>query len=614
MLAMPALLRWMSRLGPTNPIVVRLVQGASVRQRHLFLRSAYLAILIVALVTVLISFQAGATTSFRSLAANGAQAFEIVAYLQVGLICVLAPVFMAGALSQEGDSRTWEILLTTPLSSLQIVLGTLLGRLFFVLALLAASLPLFAITQYFGGVPGRSVLLSYAVAGAAAILVGAVAVTLAVYRIAGRRTVFVFYVSVVTYVAVTAVADRLIPTPWNGVTAVTPLNPFLALTALLSPTDYPTPDVVLLQGMGPLARLWFGSPVLAWVIGALGLSLALIVASTFAARSVGVRSSVPWYRRMFGLGARGSRTRPPRHVGENPVAWRESTARAATLAKMLARWGFIALGLAWAIGLIAATHGGGVSLETFRLVLLATVWTEIVVISLIAVNMSATAISREREDGTLDLLLTTPITPNQYLGGKLLGLGAFLAPLALVPIATLGLASAYVATGGLGRAGGVAIPTAFGAHTPVPVAAVLPEVGLAAPFVLAGFLGFCVIIGLQWSLKTRGAIGSVLSTVGVVGVTAGVVAVCGWQAAREIDVVGPALAALNPVTLIWAGLDPQRAFEKTVKEPSQLADARFGLAIGALAATVFYAVVVVAVRTSMVKTFDMTTRKLAGVR
>ena len=46
---MPIFLRWLFRLGPMNPIAVRLVQNASRRSKHLYVRSAYLAVLILVL-------------------------------------------------------------------------------------------------------------------------------------------------------------------------------------------------------------------------------------------------------------------------------------------------------------------------------------------------------------------------------------------------------------------------------------------------------------------------------------------------------------------------------------------------------------------------------------
>jgi ABC-type Na+ efflux pump permease subunit len=124
---------------------------------------------------------------------------------------------MAGAIAQEASPRTWEVLLSTPLSALQIVLGNLLGRLFFILGLLFASLPLFALTQYFGGVPGRSILASYLVAACAATLVGTIAIALSVSRMVGKRAVFAFYVAVVSYLAITFGIDRALTGSIPGV-------------------------------------------------------------------------------------------------------------------------------------------------------------------------------------------------------------------------------------------------------------------------------------------------------------------------------------------------------------------------------------------------------------
>ena len=158
-------------------------------------------------------------------------------------------------IAQEADPRTWDILLTTPLGATQIVLGNLFGRLFFILALLVSSLPLFAITQYFGGVPGDRIFLSYLIAACAALVVGSAAVALSVSRVVGKRAVFAFYVSVISYLAVTAGADAVIraATGNPGVTYMTAINPFLTLSALLQPSTYP----VMPPGTGAGLEAWF---------------------------------------------------------------------------------------------------------------------------------------------------------------------------------------------------------------------------------------------------------------------------------------------------------------------------------------------------------------------
>tara|TARA_R110000782_G_scaffold19101_4_gene51995 strand:+ start:3656 stop:5515 length:1860 start_codon:yes stop_codon:yes gene_type:complete len=619
---MPVFLRWLLRLGPTNPIAVRLVQNASRRSKHNLVRSTYLAVLILVLLWSVLGNTQGGQVSYRELASSGATSFAWVAYLQVFLICVLSPVFMAGAIAQEANPKTWDILLTTPLSKLEIVLGNLLGRLWFVLALLFASLPLFALTQFFGGVPGRSILASYLVAAGAALLVGAIAIALSVSRLVGQRAVFAFYVCVVTYLATTIAIDAWLRSRGmgagsggSGVTWMTAANPFLALRALLSPTTYPVAEAGTFTGLKALA---FETPVRAWTWGTVLISGALVLASTLTVRAGGLRqitstaSGVPWYRKMMGLGAKGAEHRPPRSVWANPIAWREAAARNATFGRILARWSFIALGLITGVAIVVLFHTNTLNTADFRFVIRSVVFTEVFVIALVAVNMAATAVSREREDGTLDLILTTPVTPAMYLSGKLRGLIAYLLPLIAVPVFTIGIAGLYAFFFNDIRTNGTTVTEGMG-QTTITVPAVLPEAGLLAALVLVPFTAFCVMVGLQWSLKSRGTLGSVVGTVGVVGVISGIVGLCGWAAGADLPVVGPAVAAISPASLLDALIGPADRMNQTIND-SGLTAARVSLAIGAAISAAVYIAIVYAVHSAMVRGFDFTVRKLAGTR
>lgn len=619
---MPVFLRWFLYLVPLNPIAVRLVQNGSRRTRHLYIRAGYLAVLILVLLWSLIARLGAGELDYRELAINAAGSFTFIAYLQLGLICILTPVFMAGAIAQESSPRTWEVLLTTPLTAGQIVFGNLLGRLFFIIALLVAALPLFALTQYFGGVPIRAIFGSFAVSAFAATVVGAIAVALSVSRLAGKRAVFAFYISVISYLAVTLAIDYFLrgsgkgAAGGSGVTWLTAFNPFLALTALLTPANYPTAPAGTTRGLA----VWFlEHPVRTWCYGSLLFSLGLMAVSTFTVRSGGVslfageEGGIPWYRKLFGLGAAGAETRPARTVWQNPIAWREAAARNSTLGRIIARYMFIAAGGLFGITLIIFYHTGTLNHNDFRTALLATVWGELTVITLVAINMAATAISREREDGTLDILLTTPITPANYLLGKLRGLIAYMLPLLAVPLGTLLLASIYVVFDGFGRSGGITVTTqVVGGTISSPV--LLPEAALLAPLVCVPFIAFCLMVGLQWSLRSKGTIGSVIATVGVVGLVAGISGTCGWQAALQIAWIGPALGALCPGPLILAFTNPDTAMAQTANGAGGMETARISLAIGAGAAAVIYSVIVYAIHSGMVRTFDMTVRKLAGMK
>ena len=599
----------------------------------MYIRSLYLGSMILVLLWLLLvnteTAGAGGAPDYRDLAAAGASSFALIAYLQIGLICVLAPVFMAGAIAQEASPRTWDILLTTPMTPGQIVLGSLFGRLFFILSLLVCSLPLFALTQYFGGVPGRSIFVAYLIAGSAAVLVGSIAIALSSSRIVGRRAVFAFYVTVVSYLAVTIGIDRWLVQAGlgsgdrgEGVTWMTSVNPFLALNAMLTPTNYPRADITD-PTLGPLARWMLATPVTAWVVGSLSLSVVMMLASAITVRVGGLAtiagngSGVPLFRRMFGLGGKNQDHRPPREVWNNPVAWREAAARNSTVGRIVARWAFILAGSVWGIGLVVAYYQGAMTPDSFRLALATTVIAELAVTTLVAINMSATAISREREDGTLDLLLTTPLTASAYLTGKLRGLIAYLLPLVLVPIGTIGIAGLTTLLGLTQDWPESSVTETMisgtGVSSTVEIPVVLPESLLTAGVVSIAFLAFCVMVGLQWSLKSRGTLSSVVASVGVVGAIGGTIGLCGFLAGSDVPAAGPALAALSPASAIMALIDPFAALVGTI-ETAGLLTARITMGIGAVVAAAVYAAIVYGIHAAMVRNFDFTVRKLAGMK
>src|SRR6185437_9917259 len=196
------------RLVPANPILLRVVQMNGKRPRDLFIRCAYLGLLIA---VVVFSLTGGNTSSgdLGALAKTSANLFQYLSYWQLGLVALLAPIFTAGAITQEKDSQTYDILLATPLTNGQIVLGSLLSRLFFVIALLISGVPVFSITQIFGGVAISAIVLSFAIAAATAFVTGALAMAIATFKVGTRRTIFSFYLFIVIYLVGLWLLDQM---------------------------------------------------------------------------------------------------------------------------------------------------------------------------------------------------------------------------------------------------------------------------------------------------------------------------------------------------------------------------------------------------------------------
>ncbi len=93
----------------------------------------------------------------------GTGIFAGLLVLQTLLILVLAPAFTTGAISQEREKQTLDLLVTTPVSSLSIVLGKLFSALAWAFLLVIASIPLTAMVFVFGGVAPEDLVRGYIV-------------------------------------------------------------------------------------------------------------------------------------------------------------------------------------------------------------------------------------------------------------------------------------------------------------------------------------------------------------------------------------------------------------------------------------------------------------------
>ncbi len=103
--------------------------------------AAYLGLLVVVVLWQLFTGTSRLRAISPNLPRHPLSFSSTMSYLQLGLVALLSPIFTAGAITQEKDSQTYDILLSTPLTNGQIVLGSLLSRVFFVIALLVSGIP-----------------------------------------------------------------------------------------------------------------------------------------------------------------------------------------------------------------------------------------------------------------------------------------------------------------------------------------------------------------------------------------------------------------------------------------------------------------------------------------
>ncbi|HMQ32893.1 MAG TPA: ABC transporter permease subunit [Chloroflexaceae bacterium] len=172
------------------------------------------------------------------------------------LLVFLAPATTVNAISGEHERGTYQLLLTTPVTPLQLVAGKLAAALAFLLLLLLAALPVFAVVVLFGGITAAEILrvagtlVVTAVAGCAFGLLCS-AVTRQTYS-----ATLLCYALLVSLVGGSLFAANV----WslvNGLTAAPPwllvANPLSAMASALSPTR--PPSTSLTGGLRPLALL-----------------------------------------------------------------------------------------------------------------------------------------------------------------------------------------------------------------------------------------------------------------------------------------------------------------------------------------------------------------------
>jgi ABC-2 type transport system permease protein len=163
----------------TNPVLTRELRGRIRGWRALVILIVYLSL--TGLITFLV--YAASASSFSN-GVNDVEAgrsigkaiFITVMIATLVQVCVITPALTAGAISGEKERQSYDLLITTLLSPVQIILGKLTSALAFAMLLIFASLPMAGLSFLFGGVSGTELLIGVAGLAATAICYATVGV------------------------------------------------------------------------------------------------------------------------------------------------------------------------------------------------------------------------------------------------------------------------------------------------------------------------------------------------------------------------------------------------------------------------------------------------------
>ena len=603
------ILLWIWRLLPGNPILVRVVAMGSKRTRHLWARLIYLVALFVVLVVMGTGLlEGGRESSLAELAKKSTNTFYYVSLVQLFLMSFIAPVFCAGAITQEKDSNTYHILLTTPLTNGQIVLGSLFSRIYFVWVLLLSGVPIFCIMMIYGGVTTAEVFQSFGLAACTGLVTGSTAIMISFLKVGTQRTIFTFFAGVAVYLlGVLAIgfstfgklAEASPGTRGWEMSWLAPAHPFLALFVVTGQTPAPTPEDVYHYGWPwrwLLAHPQYGYMLLTTLASAVMVIVSVVFVR--AGTREGERTLVSRVRDVFANQETGERRRKPRRVWHNPIAWREAATRASAGGRSALRWLFIIGGIVLGFVLLIAHYSSWFPLNAAnptntRDWLTVLVWIELAVILLVVTNTAATTLTREKESMTIELLLSSPLTSQYIVAGMLRGLVSFALPLIAVPTVTLAL----FAGAGLLSVG----------QQP---AVVSPEAFLLAPVLMVAYAAMAAIVGLHFSLVSKKTVQAVMISTTVVIGAAGLLFACGFAMKQAGPIPAAVVLPFTPFPAMQALIDHGTAFDPSGSATAAtLQSARITAILFSLVSAGAYLAVTYSIYKNMVRGFDMTVRR-----
>ena len=404
------------------------------RARYYVIRFLYGAII---LFQIYLSYQANSwrsgfgmqQMSIQEMASFGQQIFGSFAILQLVVVVLLTPALVGGTIAEERQRKTLHYLLTSELSSAEIILGKLAARLLHVGVLVALGLPVVSLIGLFGGVDFELLLLAYAGSCTTVYFLAAASILISVVSRRPREAISLLYILEIVWLIVPTLLMSAMPywdEPWPTIAKLA--NPVLYYFAVTSP-------IYLLSPMS-----WTGAGGLhsaaAWGMGlqlAYGTAFVAIAALRLRPSSRNEGGNRGLSLRIGGI-TRRRRWFPRPGCGDDAMLWKEMhVSRTGGLTKAA----MVVLGVG-AVGVIAYSGFGylvpaadEMSRDGYFVYgsarrelngFLRGVCTTIYVLWFLGVASSAaTGLTSEREEDQWLSLTSTPLSGEEVIRAKLIG-------------------------------------------------------------------------------------------------------------------------------------------------------------------------------------------------
>jgi ABC-type transport system involved in multi-copper enzyme maturation permease subunit len=388
-----------------GPIFDKELRVSSRRKRNYYLRCCYIILLGIFVLstwytTVIFRSSGSAVYQISRLSQAGRHIITAIIWFQFIVAQIIAIVMLSSSISDEIHTGTMNVLMTTPISSFQIVTGKLMSKLLQLILLLAISLPLLAIIRVFGGVPWDYVVSSVFITLSASVFAGSMSLLLSMSY---RNSYSVIMSAVIGYLLVFAALPGL----FSGLAAARFFNQqttqsVLALTS---------PFWALLRTTEAMSSA-SGKNVFSWPMHCLimlAVTAILITISVWRVRKVALKAASG-----RNVSSKNASARIIKRVTGSPIVWKEMRKGLIGRGKGNIVLAVLLIGLFF-LAIISIFLPSGLRSNIF-LSLLATGFYLVVMIRLAV--FSAGGIAAEKDARTWPVLLATPLENKEIVRGK----------------------------------------------------------------------------------------------------------------------------------------------------------------------------------------------------
>jgi ABC-type transport system involved in multi-copper enzyme maturation permease subunit len=425
---------------------------------------------------------------FADAAAIGRLFLHTVIAVQLAVVLLAAPAATAGAICVDKARGTLLHAFVTDLTDREIILGKLGARLAPVLALMAYGLPVLALGSFLGGIDFAEALGAELVTAGTAILCCTLALMTSIWARKPHQALLMAYLLVGLWVGFVPALIFLFDMGPPATLAALVLNMSNPILAAFAPEVFGWPVDVRGQVVFFIATLLIAR-------GLIGL------ASWRLRPTVLDQANRPQKRQRPDAPARLVDYLPGPSLDANPVLWREwhrkrpsrwtgrfwtAYAVISTLASLYVlgfyyNW--------WGNGLISS----GIHIVAAQI----NAWQVAIGLLLLSVS-AATTLAEERDRGSLDVIMATPLTSREIVWGKWWGTFAMVPRLAILPIWITAGAS-MITDGGLGLVLMIGLILAYAAAITslgLAVATWIPRLGRVITVSVLAY----VLIAIGWPL------------------------------------------------------------------------------------------------------------------